>query len=365
MTDVFACEQATFGPHGLSGPQGATQKQVEFPAGRNVQMIIGAIEERDFAMKITRRNAMLATAATVGLSQSSWPGSRICSRFGPQIVHSITPVGFDGVWIWEDQPEDQEGMVDSRKFDVSIGIRWKTDGTVRDVMSSTVAPVAFPEQQIVSFEIQKSDGCDATVVPLSETAGQFQVFAPIMERGQEIEAKAVYRLRISRVCPHFDESRFPAEQTVSEAIRKEFLGNSPGIRSDLTSVQKIVDSLVSRHEHPWRSARKFHSWVWENIEGKPGKYTSVREAMSSRVGDCEERAGVFIALCRAAGIPARLVWVPITVGPNSVSSMDKAKRTGLPHTRRPTTGSGGPEYTNWSCKKGIAYESLEKRASCD
>ena len=62
--------------------------------------------------------------------------------------------------------------------------------------------------------------------------------------------------------------------------------------------------------HPWAKAERFYQWVWENIKGKPGTYTSVSEAIRKKVGDCEERAGVFVALCRAADIPARLVWVP-------------------------------------------------------
>ena len=41
-----------------------------------------------------------------------------------------------------------------------------------------------------------------------------------------------------------------------------------------------------------------------------GSYTNVIIALRDHVGDCEERAAVFVALCRAAEIPARLVWVP-------------------------------------------------------
>ena len=33
-------------------------------------------------------------------------------------------------------------------------------------------------------------------------------------------------------------------------------------------------------------------------------------ALEKRPGDCAEMSAVFVALCRAAGIPARLVWVP-------------------------------------------------------
>lgn len=260
-------------------------------------------------MNISRRKAMLAAGTSVGLSRfgslNSWssPGTG-------HSACSITPVGFDQVWIWEDEPEDQEGTVDSREFDVTVGVRWKSGGTVRNLMSSTVAPIQFPEQQIVSVEVKHPAGAEARLVALSESCGQLQVTAPVMERGQEIEAKAVYRMKLSRFCPHYSADQFPAKQEVSADIRQMYLGNSPGIRSDLNAVKQVVDQVRSRHEHPWQTANKFHGWVWENIDGKPGAYTSVREALSSRVGDCEERAGVFIALCRAAGIPARLVWVP-------------------------------------------------------
>lgn len=228
----------------------------------------------------------------------------------PQVSHSITPVVRDGVWIWDEPPEGQQGYLDGREFDVSVGVRWKSAGSARNLAGATVAPVAFPEQEVTQFEIRKTDGCDAQVVSLTETAGQLQVTAPVIERGQTIEAAAVYRLKLYRVCPRYQADQFPAEQEVPRTIADMGLGNSPGIRSDLNAVKRIVDAISSRHDHPWETAKKFNTWVWENIRGMPGDYTSVRAAIENGVGDCEERAGVFIALCRAAGIPARLVWVP-------------------------------------------------------
>ncbi len=48
----------------------------------------------------------------------------------------------------------------------------------------------------------------------------------------------------------------------------------------------------------------------KNIKPQIGTYTSVSTALETLRGDCEEMAGVFVALCRAVGIPARLVWIP-------------------------------------------------------
>ena len=40
------------------------------------------------------------------------------------------------------------------------------------------------------------------------------------------------------------------------------------------------------------------------------KIRSSVDALRSGHGDCEELTSLFIAVCRAAGIPARAVWVP-------------------------------------------------------
>ena len=75
-------------------------------------------------------------------------------------------------------------------------------------------------------------------------------------------------------------------------------------------MQELAAKVGGQIEHPWDKARAFHNWVWENIRPRVGPYTSVVAAIRDRVGDCEEHASVFTALCRASGIPARLVWVP-------------------------------------------------------
>jgi hypothetical protein len=66
----------------------------------------------------------------------------------------------------------------------------------------------------------------------------------------------------------------------------------------------------STPKHPFEQVRAFADWVPINIKPQIGAYTSVTAALDDRRGDCEEMAAVFVALCRAIGIPARLVWVP-------------------------------------------------------
>jgi hypothetical protein len=49
--------------------------------------------------------------------------------------------------------------------------------------------------------------------------------------------------------------------------------------------------------------------VRENVEYKNGPIKGAAAALRDGTGDCEELTSLFIAICRAAGIPARTVWV--------------------------------------------------------
>jgi hypothetical protein len=108
-----------------------------------------------------------------------------------------------------------------------------------------------------------------------------------------------------------ERDRFPAEQPEPPlAVRKLYLGESPGIHTRSAEVRKLHVELIGQTTHPWDLARTFQDWVHEKIEAKRGNFIGVVNALRRRYGDCEEKAAVFVALCRAVGIPARLVWVP-------------------------------------------------------
>ncbi|HEX5106389.1 MAG TPA: transglutaminase-like domain-containing protein, partial [Pirellulaceae bacterium] len=62
--------------------------------------------------------------------------------------------------------------------------------------------------------------------------------------------------------------------------------------------------------HPWNLVQSFQAWIAANMTPQRGPYTGVIKALRNKLGDCEEMAGIMVALCRASGIPARLVWVP-------------------------------------------------------
>lgn len=279
---------------------------------------------RGFRMLISRRNFMVtsigATTATTLGTDFLFGGDQTPAlhraaiglhneRTIRQPTFSITPVVADGRWIWKDPPEGETGYLEPRQFEVSIGIRWTGRGDATNLVASTVAPTEHPEQKVETSGVVPK-GCAAKVNKLADGAAQLVAGAAGIVKGQVIEAIANFKLTISKDYRGFEKEQFLEDQPINNLLRKAYLGNSPGIQTTSRHVKQVVSETLGDQSHPWDKAMKFYQWVWENIKGKPGVYTSVSEAIRKKVGDCEERAGVFVALCRSADIPARLVWVP-------------------------------------------------------
>ena len=282
-------------------------------------------------MKVTRRSFIRSTALA-GAAIGS--GIQFCNQYLNRelALHEssmvppsfgVTPVVGDGKWIWRDPPKDgSKGYLEPREFEVTTGINFLGNGHATGLQATTVAPIQYPEQEIIDFKIETL-GCEAQVMQLNQTAAQLLLAAPQIEAGQTVSAVARYRMRITKDYRGFSRESFPQDQTPPERKKrrkgdptapdlqfsKQYLANSPGISLRGKELKKLSKSIGTQG-HPWDLAKKYYEWVWEHIKGVIGDYTSVEEAIINRQGDCEERATVFIALCRAAGIPARLVWVP-------------------------------------------------------
>lgn len=258
----------------------------------------------------------MASGIATGLAATT----RICEPglvdvFGEATIPTfgVSVVTGDGKWIWTKPPKNQKGYLEPRTFEVTTQIKATGRGPARNLVAATVAPTDFAEQKRspkFTKPIFKNDGCESGYQSLTPFATQFVLKANTIVDEQVVTATAVDRFEVSKSFFGFERDQFPAKQKISRKQLGMFLGTSPGIKVRSAHVSRIAKSVAGSQSHPWDVAKAFHSWVFENIKGRLQSYTSVDAAIKNRVGDCEERAAVFIALCRATGIPARLVWVP-------------------------------------------------------
>ncbi len=265
-------------------------------------------------MPISRRTMLLGCGVAGAIATTPrWPDDFMIAGQRPIPTFSVIPVVGDGKWIWTKPPEGQTGYLEPRTFEITTQIKATGRGPATQLIAATVAPSACPEQKRPK-EFAKprfeNHGCHCGYQTLTPGATQFVLQANSIADGQVITAKAIDRFEIAKSYFGYQRDQFPAKQNLSRKKYAKYLGTSPGIKVRSASVSKVVKSVTGSQSHPWDIAKAFQTWVFENIKGRPQNYTSVDAAIKNKVGDCEERAGVFIALCRAAGIPARLVWIP-------------------------------------------------------
>lgn len=86
-----------------------------------------------------------------------------------------------------------------------------------------------------------------------------------------------------------------------------YLKPEPFIESDNPQLKALADRL--RQTSPLDTARQIFDWVSQNMtyKGYVRQSRGALYALKYRTGDCTEYAALFVALCRAAGIPARIV----------------------------------------------------------
>jgi hypothetical protein len=251
---------------------------------------------------------------------------------------AVVPVVGDGKWIWTEPPKDRTGYLEPRGYKLSIGVELQGQGDATGIRGSTPVPIEFPEQKIDEVRVE-AEGCEAGLRQVGEGAAQLMLSAPGIRRGQTIKAIAHYKLTLQKQYMAYDADRFPTEQPEPPAsIRKLYLQDSPGIQTSAPEVRRLHRELVkvaslqrtkqtltrsvsegtsanqpqsrTSDAHSWELAQTFKTWIHDHIEPKVGNFIGVVNALKRRHGDCEEMAGIFVALCRASGIPARLVWVP-------------------------------------------------------
>lgn len=114
---------------------------------------------------------------------------------------------------------------------------------------------------------------------------------------------------------HVVDSRAPAFDGTKAATlpvdAKKFaqeLAATTFVQSDDARVQKLAATIVGNERNSYAAARKIGRWVYRNLK-KVGTaaLSNAVETLASKSGDCTEHTVLFVALARAAGIPAREV----------------------------------------------------------
>jgi hypothetical protein len=187
-------------------------------------------------------------------------------------------------------------------------------GAFQRIVGTVTVPMDWPEQQVRVVDQDLSPGVSVSYQTIEGVARQMLVKIPSLPAGNKARAVVTFEIKRLLASPpeNTDDFNLPNAKR-SDRKFAPFLGPSPYIESNSPQVIEAARLIGTDKEKAWEKVEAIYDWVrakvkFEDNQGGPVKTTvaTLREG----TGDCDEMSSLFVALCRADGIPARLVRVP-------------------------------------------------------
>jgi sugar lactone lactonase YvrE len=264
-------------------------------------------------------------------------------------------------------------------------------GEVRDVRVNLAVPVTLPNQKLLSEPEYAcpAAGTRAAMAPETDRWGQpcqcFELATvpagqkAVVSYGVNVEVSAIRYLIIPEKTGTLAD--IPAE------IREAYTVDGSRYRLDSPFIRDTVRRVVGNEQNPYWIARKIFNHVIDKLEYEMVGGWDVPEVVLRRgSGSCSEYTFAFIALCRAAGLPARYQgsvvvrgddasvdeafhrwaqvylpnygWVPVDANRGDAKSpADQARGFGELANRFliTTQGGGDSEYLRWGYNSDAQY----------
>ena len=93
------------------------------------------------------------------------------------------------------------------------------------------------------------------------------------------------------------------------AVDDKFLRANPLVNSEDPKVVELMNKAIVNARTPWQKAAAIERWVFQNIKEVNYRtaFATASEVAADLAGDCTEHSVLMAAMCRAAGIPCRVV----------------------------------------------------------
>ena len=196
--------------------------------------------------------------------------------------------------------------------------RWRTGMTIKasggackGLAGYTPIPTDWPEQEVNTVNEEKGGGAQISYETVDGGAKIMTVRVGHLASGDEAKAIVTVEIRRSTILPpeKTDIYSIPDPAKLTRQIRL-YLTPSPKIESRDPKIRELAKEVGADQEKAWDHVEAIYDWVRGKIKYQNGPLKGALAALKDGTGDCEEITSLFIAICRAASIPARSVWVP-------------------------------------------------------
>lgn len=189
-------------------------------------------------------------------------------------------------------------------------------GACRNIVATVAVPLECPEQQveILSEEISPLVGEVAYRTLQGGANGgvrQMLISIPQLPNGATARAAVTLKVTTRKILPPEKTDQLKIPQKIAGDMRM-FTSASPFIdvrHRNIVALARETLSAVDENAGDWQKVEAIYDQVLEKVAYVEGPDESALEALRDGKADCQGRSMLFIALCRASKIPARMVWV--------------------------------------------------------
>ncbi|QDT70767.1 Transglutaminase-like superfamily protein [Planctomycetes bacterium MalM25] len=193
-------------------------------------------------------------------------------------------------------------------------------GPVKDILGMVAVPIDCDEQTVRLDEEDISKlVAGYEFRDLAGGAARLLVFSiPYLDSGAEARVVLTYKVT-TRTTPPPEEAEADRLVIARRPPRnlRGYLGPSPFVESKHPKIKRLAKSIRADLEESageeelsdWARIEGLYDYVMDNIEYFEGPDTSALKTLADETADCHGRSALFVALCRASGVPARMVWV--------------------------------------------------------
>ncbi len=185
-------------------------------------------------------------------------------------------------------------------------------GACRNLRLVVAVPLECPEQQVRLLGEDVSGGVEISYRMLQQGVRQMLITVPFLPSGAEAGAVLTFEVETHPILPPEETKDLKIPERLPREARR-YAGGSPYIETkhrQIRALAKEIWSGIDESATDWERVEAIYDYVQDRIDYVEDRFDkSALNTLRDGHADCHGLSALFIALCRANKIPARMVWV--------------------------------------------------------